>query len=45
MAYKQEQAKSIHLYGVEEVLNNVAREIQELNTTIYNNSKINIDIN
>jgi hypothetical protein len=45
MAYTNENAKLIHLYGVEEILTGVVEQIRTLGSTAYGLTNLNIEIN
>lgn len=45
MAYTSENAKLIHLYGVEEILTGVVEQIKSLSSTAYGLTNLNIEIN
>ena len=44
-SYVENNAKVIHLYGADEILNGLAQEIQGLKTGQYADLNINIEIN
>jgi len=44
-AFIDNNANAIHLYGPVEILTGVAQEVYKINDTIYNNTKLKVEIN